>query len=114
MRLATALGLVTTGSSDCHGSGRSTASPRTPPRVLAVIEDQAGGVPVLRPDGRRAPRRRSARPGQQAARPALGGRIGAGAGDDQLDVLRAVLLQALTTASASRRSARSARTAGRW
>lgn len=51
MRLATSLDLVTTGSSDYHGSGKVNrlAENTTHPEVLAVIEDQAGGVPVLRP-----------------------------------------------------------------
>ncbi len=49
--LATALGLVVTGSSDYHGEGKLNRLGEftTDPDVLAAIEDVASGVPVVRP-----------------------------------------------------------------
>jgi 3',5'-nucleoside bisphosphate phosphatase len=44
------LGLLVTGSSDYHGSGKVTrlGARLTDPAVLQAIEDEATGVPVLR------------------------------------------------------------------
>lgn len=48
--VARSLGLLVTGSSDYHGSGKPNqlAENTTEPQVLAAIEEQATGVPVVR------------------------------------------------------------------